>query len=1019
QVTGSGTDKITINPSNNLILGAEYYVLIDNGAFQDPFGKDFAGISDPEEWNFTILIQGHISTNITWQDTILVTGDVTVDNGATLTVEAGTLVKANNYTQINIKGTLLAVGTNESKITFTKSQSNRWDAIRFFNTGSSNDSSKIIHCILEHAQGELNSGYGGPVCVVNFNKLIISDCIFRYNGFSGGASALDCGNCEFLVKNNIFHNNKGGGGPAISCGNNANVRFINNVMHDNQADNYGGAMYIESSQPVLINNTICNNSVSSEDETKGGGLYLNCAPVVVRNNIIYGNTTKGTPNQVYISYDGYDPDFYYCDIEGGKDAFTGEGSGENYHGNYEHNIVADPQFTGTGDFPYQLSLSSPCHNTGDPGTTTADVGMYDAAGNPRIRNGRIDIGAFEAYRISDNYRGNAISFDGTDDYIYVDYSDALATNHFSVEFWVKMPESPGEWGGIIDKGRNTLSNWYFLSGASSEEQGVVFGIGIGSGFREIPHSWNDTEWHHIAGTYDGTHMRLYVDGNHIQSVSASMNINQSPIEMGKRVGQSTFHFKGVVDEVRIWNEMREVEEIRENMYLPQLSYDPSLVSYWQMNESSGDVAHDYTGGNDGHLHHMDNSVWIESTIPFGPGYSESQTVSTTGNVLFTNSNVSMNFTAKTGSDDFVVTLIDTLPNTLPHGQDTVFQEQFWEINKYGTGTFTSDISFTLNENLTGADVINLDYLRLFYRPFNATGGWTEVSIASSVNDTSNTVTFNNIDTTGQLMVTRKAWPDNYPGNALFFDGNDDFVDCGNHPDLRISETITIEAWINAESWKTHYYDGGILCKEATDNKVYMIRCGDNGRLNFTLGVNGSWHALSTDHILEKHKWYHVACTYDGAVKRIYVNGEIVAHQALTGDIGLNWSHVTIGTSSAWPDRTFHGKIDEVRLWNVARTSYEIKENMHMQFTGGEDGLVSYWQFNDGAGTTTTDYFRRNDGTLHHFTGDYWITSPIPFGSGASNIQVVTSPGPVTFPGTDVTLDYTSIVYSDTVLVSKI
>jgi hypothetical protein len=55
QVTGTGTNTITINPTNDLNYGTEYYVEIETGAFRDAANNDFAGINDNSTWNFTTL----------------------------------------------------------------------------------------------------------------------------------------------------------------------------------------------------------------------------------------------------------------------------------------------------------------------------------------------------------------------------------------------------------------------------------------------------------------------------------------------------------------------------------------------------------------------------------------------------------------------------------------------------------------------------------------------------------------------------------------------------------------------------------------------------------------------------------------------------------------------------------------------------------------------------------------------------------------------------------------------------
>ena len=61
---------------------------------------------------------------------------------------------------------------------------------------------------------------------------------------------------------------------------------------------------------------------------------------------------------------------------------------------------------------------------------------------------------------------------------------------------------------------------------------------------------------------------------------------------------------------------------------------------------------------------------------------------------------------------------------------------------------------------------------------------------------------------------------------------------------------------------------------------------------------------------------------------------------------------------------FNGIIDEVRIWNIARSQNDIQEYMYKQLTGTESGLVAYWQFNEGTGDITFDKtINANHGTL--------------------------------------------------------
>ncbi len=102
----------------------------------------------------SIDVSGHITTNTTWSvDTIKVKDTVFVDDAVTLTINPGTHVEFNGLYKLMVLGRLLAIGTAVDTITFTISDTGvadtNWHGIRFHNTSGTNDSSKIVYCLLE------------------------------------------------------------------------------------------------------------------------------------------------------------------------------------------------------------------------------------------------------------------------------------------------------------------------------------------------------------------------------------------------------------------------------------------------------------------------------------------------------------------------------------------------------------------------------------------------------------------------------------------------------------------------------------------------------------------------------------------------------------------------------------------------------------------------------------------------------------------------------------------------------
>jgi hypothetical protein len=153
-------------------------------------------------------------------------------------------------------------------------------------------------------------------------------------------------------------------------------------------------------------------------------------------------------------------------------------------------------------------------------------------------------------------------------------------------------------------------------------------------------------------------------------------------------------------------------------------------------------------------------------------------------------------------------------------------------------------------------------------------------------------------------------------------------------------------------------------------------------------------------------------TYDGTNVKLYYDGKLMVDYTIslnTGDGDVNFGK--------WGNDYFVGKIDEVRIWNIALDSIQIRENMHLSLSGTESGLISYWQFNEANGNTLKDFISGNYGSLHNMDNSDWISSTIPFGGGDSDSQTEAN-GNVSFTDTDLNIYYNS-QSSANVIASKI
>jgi len=237
-------------------------------------------------------------------------------------------------------------------------------------------------------------------------------------------------------------------------------------------------------------------------------------------------------------------------------------------------------------------------------------------------------------------------------------------------------------------------------------------------------------------------------------------------------------------------------------------------------------------------------------------------------------------------------------------------------------------------------------------------------------------------------------------SALDFDGTDDLVDCGNDPSLRLTGTgLTLEAIIRADAWRTNVWEGSIVNKEQNgggNDNGYMLRAGNNGQLSFNLG-SGSWHEIvSPTGAMATGTFHHVAGTYDGATVRLYIDGNEVASSAGSFGVADAAVNLVLGNSQSNPGRVFDGVIDEVRIWNRARTGDQIRalrntELPAIYWASADSGLVGYWRLNEAMGQVAGDLTpNANDGRLGSTVGD----------DAQDPLWVAVQDFPTAAPGTD-------------------
>ncbi len=217
--------------------------------------------------------------------------------------------------------------------------------------------------------------------------------------------------------------------------------------------------------------------------------------------------------------------------------------------------------------------------------------------------------------------------------------------------------------------------------------------------------------------------------------------------------------------------------------------------------------------------------------------------------------------------------------------------------------------------------------------------------------------------------------------GLILDGSNDEVQVGDVAVLKMENTFTLEAWVQPTGTGSLPYGGTILGREGE----YLLARWPDGSLQYALAnTSPGWSWINTGYIIPANVWSHVALTYNNGVIVTYVNGTIVHTYTGSGDIGdvlPAQNDFRIG-GRQWGQQNFQGNIDEVRIWNYARSISEIRATMRGSLASITPGLVASWTFEQTGSQTASNTITggaigtlRNGATQQAGTGTALIEAP--------------------------------------------
>ena len=312
---------------------------------------------------------------------------------------------------------------------------------------------------------------------------------------------------------------------------------------------------------------------------------------------------------------------------------------------------------------------------------------------------------------------------------------------------------------------------------------------------------------------------------------------------------------------------------------------------------------------------------------------------------------------------------------------------------------------------TDIDVVRLSFAdnKVSYFENDGSENFTETVVSTSMNGPIGLALLD-LNSDGDLDILstsssnhKVAYFENQVNNALDFDGADDFVSIADNALLE-TNPITVEFWFKKNDNTIEDTPGfgdseGLLYKSPDTSPsiayAFLLTDTDTGPssivpfdLTFAVG-DGSQNTLVTAaSAIQPGEWYHVAGVLNGNNMELFLNGISVGTNTTPLTPSMNNDPIVLGKASTTSgvERFFNGQMDQLRVWNTARTANDIRSNMHINLVGNEAGLAAYYDFDTGdagginTGLTTLTDLTSNalDGTLNTFmlsaSTSNWVAS---------------------------------------------
>jgi hypothetical protein len=512
-----------------------------------------------------------------------------------------------------------------------------------------------------------------------------------------------------------------------------------------------------------------------------------------------------------------------------------------------------------------------------------NMGLTAFDGSGRNHHGAIS----GAERVSGKI-GGALRFDGVDDWVTVADAPGLdLSSGMTLEAWVK-PSGVAGWNTVLLKeGAGNMAYELYANNPDIARPAGYFTT-PGGGLRGVTGTaaLQANVWTHLAVTYDGASMRLYVNGALARTVARTGAIvaTNGPLHIGGNEVWGGEWFTGLLDEVRIYNRALSATEIKADMSGSTLPEPPP---------NSAPVA-------------QNDALATEVGSP----------VSFTAASLLANDN---------DANGDPITVTSMAVTSVAGGTVAGSGVEAWTYTPPASFSGTDSFTYVIEDGRGGSASGKVNVTVAASAPPPPAAG---IVLALGFNESAGSTVASDASGRGHngSVLEAQFVPGRF-GNALSFDGVNDWVTVADAAALDLSSAMTLEAWVKPTSvagWRT------VLLKEGAGNMAYEMYANNpdvSRPAAYFTTAGGTLRAATGTSVLPANAWTHLAVTYDGTNMRLYVNGVLVRDVLRAGTIMATTGPLHIGGNQVWGGEFFAGLIDEVRIYNRALSAAEIGADM--------------------------------------------------------------------------------------------